>query len=106
MTGAHEALAGILLNLDNYFFQNSKAFHREMEKQLRALGCTVTKEFPVKNRGDGHRGYIDLVVFKPFRAAIELDNVHPRTKSVCKVKSFSGERFVILRKSKKILCIW
>ncbi len=69
------------------------------------LGCSIVKEYFVADRGDGRRGYIDLVVFQPFRAAIELDNVKPRKKSILKVRSFSGERFVVLRRSKRIMRI-
>jgi hypothetical protein len=102
---AYDILIGIVSKLDTCFFQSAKAFHREIEKQLRLRGCFVTKEYLVKCRGDSRRGFIDLVVFQPFRAAIELDNVNPRAKSIQKVKSFSGERFVVLRSSKRIIRI-
>jgi len=102
---AYSILTGIVSKLDTCFFKSAKAFHREIEEQLRLRGCFVAKEYLVRCRGDGRRGFIDLVVFQPFRAAIELDNVHPRAKSIHKVKSFAGERFVVLRRSKRIIRI-
>jgi hypothetical protein len=99
----YQFLVATVLSLDAPCFAGAKVFHAEIESRLRKVGCSVIKEYRVKDRGDGREGYIDLVVHAPFRAAIELDNVRPRIKSVFKLRSFSGERFVILRRSKKVL---
>ena len=74
-----------------------------MENELRAKGWKVLREFCVKDRGDGVRGRIDLVVMSPVRIAIELDRTSVRKKSRIKLAQFDGLRFVILRQSARVL---
>lgn len=100
---AYETIFFSLLQLTTDDCKTAKSFHDAMEHQLRQHCQTVIREFEVPNRGDGRRGFIDLVVLEPFRTAIELDVLSPRKKSLFKLRSFSGERFVVLRRGLKIV---
>jgi len=73
--------------------------HKSVERQLLALGWSVEREFEVPDRGDGKSGRIDLVVTAPHRIAIELDYLEPRVKSLMKLKTFDGDRAVVLRRN-------
>jgi hypothetical protein len=46
---------------------------------------------------------MDLVVMSPVRIAIELDRAAIRRKSLFKLEQFDGLRFVILRKSARVI---
>lgn len=76
---------------------SAETFQQAVEDELRAKGWEVFREFCVKDRGDGVRGRIDLVVTSPVRIAIELDRARIRNKSLFKLAQFDGLRFVILR---------
>jgi len=82
---------------------SAKTFQQAVEDELRAKGWEVSREFCVKDRGDGVRGRIDLVVTRPVRIAIELDRARMRKKSLFKLAQFDGLRFVILRQSSCVL---
>jgi len=82
---------------------SAKTFQQAVEDELRAKGWEVFREFCVKDRGDGVRGRIDLVVASPVRIAIELDRARVRKKSLFKLAQFDGLRFVILRQSARVL---
>jgi hypothetical protein len=82
---------------------DAKKFQRALENELRAKGWKVLREFCVKDRGDGVRGRIDLVVTNPTRLAIELDRVGVRKKSRFKLSQFDGLKFVILRQSGRVI---
>ena len=81
---------------------SAKTFQRAVEDALRAKGWEVSREFCVKDRGDGVRGRIDLVVTRPVRIAIELDRARMRKKSLFKLAQFDGLRFVILRQGSRV----
>ena len=97
-----EILAAIVKELEPEHFASAIKFHNALEVRLKAQDLTVKREYPVQDRGDGRKGYIDLVVLEPSRAAIELDNVNPRRKSLMKLKTFDGERLVVLRRTRTI----
>jgi len=82
---------------------SARAFHNAMENGLVKKGWKVVREFCVKDRGDGVRGRIDLVVLSPCRIGIELDNVIVRKKSRFKLSQFDGSGFVVLRQSGRIV---
>jgi len=82
---------------------SAKTFQQAVEDELRAKGWEVFREFWVKDRGDGVRGRIDLVVTSPVRIAIELDRARMRNKSLFKLAQFDGLRFVILRQGSRVL---
>jgi hypothetical protein len=82
---------------------NAKAFQQALENELRAKGWKVLREFCVRDRGDGVRGRIDLVVTSPVRIAIELDRASVRKKSRFKLAQFDGLRFVILRQGARVM---
>ena len=82
---------------------SAKTFQQAVEDELRAKGWEVFREFCVKDRGDGFRGRIDLVVTSPVRIAIELDRARVRKKSLFKLAQFDGLRFVILRQGSRVL---
>jgi len=100
---AYETIFWAVLQMSEQDCKSCEAFHAAMERKLRQVCKTVIREYEVPGRGDGRRGFIDLVVLEPFRAAIELDRTTPRTKSLFKVRSFSGEKFIVLRKDLKIV---
>ncbi|MGB7283324.1 MAG: hypothetical protein WBE13_13760 [Candidatus Acidiferrum sp.] len=103
MEAGMKAILEVTQRMDTTYFESARALHDEMELRLRNRGFTVVREYPVPDRGDGRRGQIDLVVLEPFRMALELDTVNPRSKSVIKLKTFSGERYVFLRASRRII---
>jgi hypothetical protein len=100
---AYETLFYSIRSLTQEDMRDAKSFHDAIEKRLRAKCKTIYREYEVQDRGDGRRGFIDLVVLEPFRAAIELDLASPRKKSLFKLRQFSGERFVVLRKGLRIV---
>jgi hypothetical protein len=66
--------------------------------RLSDAGFVVEVEVRVADRGDGQRGYIDIVASCSDGAvAIELDCRSPRAKSLAKLRQFSGFRVVGLR---------
>jgi hypothetical protein len=103
MEAGMNAMLEITRNMEACYFESARALHDEMERRLLDKGFTVIREYPVPDRGDGRRGQIDLVVLEPFRMALELDTVNPRKKSVIKLNTFSGERYVFLRASRQIV---
>jgi len=82
---------------------SARIFQQAVEDELRAKGWEVFREVCVKDRGDGFRGRIDLVVTSPVRIAIELDRARVRKKSLFKLAQFDGLRFVILRQGSRVL---
>lgn len=98
-------LTKILSDLPASAFENSYSFHDAMENALEKQGWIVTREFQVRNRGDGRVGYIDLAVMHPVRIGLELDRNSPRKNSLFKLGQFRGLRFVILRECRKIIPI-
>lgn len=70
---------------------SSRAFEDESAARFRALGYSVFRQFCVPDRGDGRRGYVDIVLVRPFvLVALELDRVKPRKKSIFKVQQVAG----------------
>lgn len=82
---------------------SAKTFQQAVENELRAKGWKVFREICVKDRGDGVRGRIDLVVTSPVRMAIELDRTSARKKSRFKLAQFDGLKFVILRQGARVI---
>lgn len=72
-------------------------FHRALAANLESRGWEIRTEWLVESRGtpDGQRGRIDIVV--PGIAAIEVDRITPRVKSLVKLRQFHGARYVVLR---------
>ena len=102
---ATDALTQALQQLTDSDRVNAKTFRNAILKTLTDMGCCVRSEVLVANRGDNHRGKVDLVVDTPFQAAIELDNVLPRYKSIFKLRQFQCERFVLLRQNPQVVLI-
>lgn len=93
----------ILYELPAAAFANSYSFHDAMEDALKKQGWFVIREFQIKKRSNGRIGFIDLVVTRPIRIALELDFKSPRKNSILKLEQFFGFRFVILRKSRRVI---
>jgi hypothetical protein len=90
-----------LLGIDGVDYGNMKAseFEDFICNRLLKYG-KVKRQFQVKNRGDGHKGRIDVVFeYEDDDYAIEIDRVIPRKKSIYKVVNFNlGKKgFVITR---------
>lgn len=67
----------------------AKAFEDQVCAALIFGGWGVARQVIVKDRGDGHVGYIDLVAEKGLTVvAIELDATFPRDKSIRKLRQF------------------
>jgi hypothetical protein len=66
------------------------------------LTITPCLEFEIPDRGDGMRGFIDIVFdYQGCRVAIELDRVTPRVKSIDKLLAFPCHlRFIGLREGR------
>jgi hypothetical protein len=87
-------------------FEEMKArdFENLISSELKKYG-EIKRQVTVEDRGDGHRGRIDLC-FKPhnFWYAIEIDRKQPREKSKFKIRYFSSRRgFIILRAPYQII---
>lgn len=81
--------------------RDAKQFHDALFLSLQQLGWSVTREYPVQDRGDGRRGVVDLFVSAPAILAMELDAVSPRQKSIAKLKSMDAQRVIVLRTGPK-----
>ena len=77
---------------------NAREFHYFIESILEKHG-DLEREVPVKNRGDGRSGRIDLVfTYKGIKYPIELDRKSARYKSIYKIREYSKNGgFVITR---------
>lgn len=66
---------------------------------LAGLGWDVRQQYPVEDRGDGRRGFVDLLATTPegWSVALELDRVEPRDKSIEKLRQVPGVRIIVLR---------
>jgi hypothetical protein len=105
MEAGMNAILEITQNMEARYFESARVLHDEMERRFHHKGLTVIRDYPVPDRGDGRRGQIDLVILEPFRMALELDTANPRKKSLIKLRSFSGERYVYLRASRQIVSV-
>jgi hypothetical protein len=79
-------------------------FHRAVETWLTKLGFSCDREVAVPERGDGKSGRLDLVATSPMglRAAIELDDLTPRYKSMMKIGAFGADLGIVgLRRGKR-----
>ena len=92
-----------------------KDFGEMKAKDFEDLVCSILgfhgvlkRQVPVKNRGDGHKGRVDLVLETPKeKIGIEIDRKIPRKKSVFKLMQLEVDRrFLITRSpfSMKELC--
>ncbi len=67
---------------------------------LAEQGFTVCYAVPVADRGDGHRGFVDLVAQRQaLRLAIEVDGRAPRRKSVIKLRQVAAARRIVVVRS-------
>jgi uncharacterized phage protein (TIGR02220 family) len=82
--------------------RNAKSFHESIFQAIKAQGWVCQKEYWVKDRGDGKRGRIDIVVTTPLPIAIEIDRNTPRKKSVTKINGLPWCRVIILRSSEGV----
>jgi hypothetical protein len=96
-------LTKVLYHLPAATCENAYLFHNAIENALRKQGWAVIREFQVRNGSNRRIGYIDLVVTRPIRIALELDRNTPRKKSLMKLSQFKGLRFVILRRGRRII---
>lgn len=72
----------------------AKAFERHACNSLQKIGYDVQRQVYVPDRGDGYGGFVDMVASKgDVKAAIELDCVNPRKKSIFKVNQIPGATF-------------
>ncbi len=79
-------------------FSAADEMHDAVDRLLREHNCEVSREFEVSDRGDGRRGFVDLVAkYGDSLLAIELDRSSPRVKSVFKLRQIEAERVVVLR---------
>lgn len=78
---------------------DAKAFHTAAETALVGLGFTCRREVMVDDRGDGHRGRVDLWAERGGHAiAFEFDRESPRQKSIAKLAPVeNAARIVVLR---------
>lgn len=75
----------------------AKSFESHACNELKKLGYDVSRQVLVSDRGDGRRGFVDVVASKgTTKAAIELDHVHPRKKSIYKVKQIPNATFKLV----------
>lgn len=84
-------------------FANAKQVQNAIWQALRSLGWRVYREVPVRDRGDGRRGRVDLVALRGGEViAIEVDGQNPRQKSVHKLRQVPRATFrlVLLRNAK------
>jgi len=81
--------------------KTAKMFHDEIEEYLVSLGLSVAREYPLADCGDGRKGSIDLMITAPFQAAIELDRLSPRRRSLAKIKASGFPGFVLCREAKR-----
>jgi hypothetical protein len=81
---------------------NATVFHGYIEQRIQDLwgsDLTVDREVKIK-RGPDKWGRLDLVVSESecgFQAAIEIDWLKPRFRSLAKLRNFDGYWVVILR---------
>jgi hypothetical protein len=70
---------------------------------LKKHGYVCSSEFPIADRGDGRRGYIDVYAARDgVRLAIEIDNRSPRKKSIVKLNRLPhATRIILLRGLRK-----
>jgi hypothetical protein len=81
--------------------RNAKTFHDSIHDYLAlSLRLNVEREYLVEDCGDGRPGHIDLVVTAPFKAAIELDRLTPRKRSLAKIAATGWPGIVLCRESK------
>jgi hypothetical protein len=75
--------------------------HDRAEKALSLAGFSCSREFEVEDRGDGRRGFVDLVARRAdVVVAIELDRATPREKSIRKLQQVRDAfRVVVLREA-------
>ena len=75
-------------------YLKAKAFENRACDLLVSRGWKVVRQYRVKDRGDGKSGKVDIVAYKRrLKAAIELDRIHPRKKSIFKVRQVPGATF-------------
>jgi hypothetical protein len=81
-------------------FDNARLGHDDIEQFLNNEGFKCIREYPVKDRGDGSPGKIDLYATKEtINIGIEIDNWIARGKSVYKLNSLDDDvhKIIILR---------
>ncbi len=66
--------------------------HRDVVNYLTQRGFKCQCEYVLTNRGDGHKGRIDLIAIKnDIKLAIEIDCRTPRLNSIRKLKQMPKE---------------
>lgn len=80
-------------------FANAGEMHWKIGDILTSLGFSVTREYPVEERGDGRSGRIDLLAEgHGLRIAMELDRKTPRKHSIEKLRRIPDAiRLILLR---------
>src|SRR5690606_22136242 len=72
----------------------ARALEDEVEAVFIRHGWRVERQFRVEDRGDGRRGFVDMVAWSPdgIMVALELDRQQPRQKSVEKLRHLDAVR--------------
>jgi ATP-dependent DNA helicase RecQ len=90
----------------NVVIYQSKMYedHGDMIKRIKmfydSIGYSTHLEYEVPDRGDGKRGYVDLVISNgDFKIGVEVDRKTPRLKSIAKLKNFDIACFVLRSKN-------
>jgi len=74
------------------------ALEARIVEALEGLDWKVARQYPVDDRGDGKRGYVDLAITEPHLVGIEIDNKTPRKKSIAKLNAGPDwTRVIVLR---------
>lgn len=90
----------VLEAIDRNAIPDARSLHDAAEAAMRAAGFETHREFPVEDRGDGRRGFVDLFCTRDtdgVEVGIELDRASPRAKSIRKLGAVSGLRVIVLR---------
>src|SRR5690606_32024151 len=79
----------------------ARALEDEVEAVFIRHGWRVERQFRVEDRGDGRRGFVDMVAWSPdgIMVALELDRQQPRQKSVEKLRHLDAVRCILLRET-------
>lgn len=90
----------MLSQLPEQAFAKSWTFHNAVMHWLFSNGWKPEREVKVADRGDGRRGFVDVVVDG---LGLELDQGQPRKKSIFKLKQLPLGGYVISRNHKKFM---
>jgi hypothetical protein len=85
---------------------NATEAQRIVVNELESNRFNCKTEYPVKERGDGHQGRIDIFAQKDgYDYAIEIDRLTPRDKSILKLKQVDAIRIILTRGGKNEIAI-